>query len=130
MSPSSLLRRHRTTLNPHLGTISSLQKPEHETQVRPLVGLTPDQALRAWEYAAQKAGGRKITERMVKSAVNELGFAPQKQSGSAPVRTAKSERRLLITRTLSELPETEVLPQKSCFGRFLNRSQRSQRRPC
>ena len=87
----------------HLGTISSLQKPEHETQVRPLVGLTPDQAQRAWEHAAQKAGARKITERMVKSAVNELGFAPQKQSGSAPVRTAKSERRLLITRTMSEL---------------------------
>jgi hypothetical protein len=86
-----------------VGTISSQQKPEHETQVRPLVGLTPDQAQRAWQHAAQTAGARKITERMVKSAVNELGFAPQKQSGSALVRTAKSERRLLIIRTMSEL---------------------------
>jgi hypothetical protein len=87
----------------HLGTISSPQKPEHETQVRPLVGLTPDQAQRAWEHAAQKAGSRKIAARLVKIAVNELGLAPQAQSGSAPVRTAKSERRLLITRTMGEL---------------------------
>jgi hypothetical protein len=86
-----------------LRAFSSDQKPEHETQVRPLVGLTPDQAQRAWEQAVAKAGGRRITARMVKSAVNQLGLAPQTQSGRAPVRTAKSERRLLISRTMGEL---------------------------
>ena len=61
-----------------LRAISSHQKPEHETQVRPLVGLTPDQAQRAWEHAVENAGDRRITARMVKSAVNELGLAPRR----------------------------------------------------
>jgi hypothetical protein len=86
----------------HLGVFSSL-KPEHQSQVQPLSGLTPEQAQRAWQCAVENAGGRRITARMVKSAVNQLGLAPQTQSGRAPVRTAQSERRLLINRTLSEL---------------------------
>jgi hypothetical protein len=40
----------------HLGTISSLPKPEHETQVRPRVGLTVDPAQQAWKWAVEKAG--------------------------------------------------------------------------
>jgi hypothetical protein len=84
----------------HLGVFSSL-KPEHQSQVQPLNGLTPEKAQSAWQYAVENAGGRRITERMVTNAVNKLGLAPQKQSGSA--RTAKSERRVLISRTMSEL---------------------------
>ena len=97
----------------HLVTIGHQTKPEHERQVRPLVGLTPDQAQVAWERAIEKAGGRKITARLVKAAVQELGLAPQAQSGTAPVRTAKSERRLLISRTMSELPK--LISEKSPF---------------
>jgi hypothetical protein len=77
------------------------RKPEHENQLRPLVGLTPEQAQAAWESATEKASGRKTTAQMVKSAVNKLGLGPQKQSGS--VRTPQSERRVLISRTMSEL---------------------------
>jgi hypothetical protein len=34
------------------------QKPEHERQIRPLVGLAPDQVQLAWVNAVNKAGGR------------------------------------------------------------------------
>jgi len=36
----------------HLVTNSHQIRPEHETQVRPLVGLTPEQAQGAWDHAA------------------------------------------------------------------------------
>ena len=55
----------------HLGTTSSLKKPPHQTQLRPLAGLTPEQAQLAWQRAAEKAGDREMTERMVKAAVKE-----------------------------------------------------------
>jgi hypothetical protein len=87
----------------HLLANCKHRKPDHESQLRPLIGLSPEQAQQAWEYAVEKAGSRKITARLVKTAVQELGLAPQTQSGSAPVRTAKSERRLLISRTMGEL---------------------------
>jgi hypothetical protein len=54
----------------HLVTICH-QKTEHETQVRPLVGLIAEQAQKAWEHAVEKAGGRKVTAQMVKTAVTE-----------------------------------------------------------
>ena len=65
--------------------------------------LTPEQAQTVWQYVVENAGGHRITARMVKSAVDHLGLAPQNQNGSAPARTAKSERRLLVTRTMAEL---------------------------
>ena len=42
----------------YLGAICPLQKPAHEGQLRPLVGLTREQAQLAWEQAAKKAGNR------------------------------------------------------------------------
>ena len=53
---------------------NSQKKPERETQVRPLVGLTADQARMAWERAVQKAAGGKITAAIVRSAVRQLGL--------------------------------------------------------
>jgi hypothetical protein len=41
----------------------SHQSPENETQIRPLVGLTPEQAQPAWACAVETARGRKITAR-------------------------------------------------------------------
>src|SRR5262245_16598034 len=55
----------------HLRT-NSTQKPERETQVRPLVGLSKEAAQSAWENAVKAAAGHKITARLVKSAVKEL----------------------------------------------------------
>jgi hypothetical protein len=103
----------------HLGVFSSL-KPEHQSQVQPLSGLTPEQAQSAWQYAVENAGGRRITARMVKSAVNQLGLAPQRQSGTAPFRTAQSERRVLISRTLSEL--LKLISEKAAHDVLLEKA--------
>jgi hypothetical protein len=86
-----------------LVTICHQTKPEYESQVRPLVGLTPDQAQVAWERAIEKAGGRKITARLVKAAVQEL----QPAAGAKPVtpqpRQNKTEQRKLIDGAIGEL---------------------------
>jgi hypothetical protein len=57
---------------------------------------------------------------MVKSAVNQLGFAPQTQFGRAPVRTAQSERRALISRTLSEL--LKLISEKAAHDVLLEKA--------
>ena len=155
-----------------LVTICHQTKPEYESQVRPLVGLTPGQAQVAWERAIEKAGGRKITARLVKAAVQELQPAGGAKPAPSQPHQNKAEQRKLIDgaigellmllsqkashdvltqkvealctarsrlcspsraprndrqrpRSNRELPGTEVLRQKSCFGRFFNRSQRS-----
>ena len=41
-------------------------KPSRESQLRPLRGLSPEQAQLAWERAAQNAGKGRITARLVK----------------------------------------------------------------
>jgi hypothetical protein len=51
-----------------LVTHSHQVKPDHETQTRPRVSLRSEQAQLAWKRAVEKAGGRKITARVVKSA--------------------------------------------------------------
>ncbi|MHC1766929.1 MAG: hypothetical protein AB9869_21940 [Verrucomicrobiia bacterium] len=37
---------------------------DHESQLRPLVGLTPEQAQLAWTCAVENPGGRKINARL------------------------------------------------------------------
>jgi hypothetical protein len=56
----------------YLSANRSRRKPEHQNQLHPLVGHTPEQAQTAWERATEKASGRKTTAQMVKSAVKEL----------------------------------------------------------
>jgi hypothetical protein len=50
--------------------------PERERQVRPLVGLKFEEGKVAWERAIQKAGGRKITARLVRASVQKLQAPP------------------------------------------------------
>ena len=88
----------------HLVT-NSHQKPDHETQVRPLIGLTPEQAQLAWEQAVEKAGGRRVTARLVKSAVKKLQpGSPTLTLPKPAVGPTKSERRQLIKDAFGELP--------------------------
>jgi hypothetical protein len=86
-----------------VGTISSLRKPEHETQVRPLVGLTPEQAQLAWARAIEKAGGRRITAALVKSAMHDLHFHPPPNPINRQARRTKAEPRQLIESAIGEL---------------------------
>ena len=54
--------------------------PRHESQVRPLAGLTTDQALAAWRKAVAAAKGKPVTAKLVKAAAAE--FRPQPPSAS------------------------------------------------
>jgi hypothetical protein len=80
----------------HLRASGSQKKPEHERQVRPLVGLTGEQVVAAWELAVQKAGNRKITAPMVKKAVEELQFGGKTAPAAKKAGPTKAERRRLI----------------------------------
>jgi hypothetical protein len=86
----------------HLGVFSSL-KPEHQSQVQPLSGLTPEQAQSAWQCAVENAGGRRITARMVKSAVKELQLAGTANPVSRQPRQNKDQQRKLIDGAIGEL---------------------------
>jgi len=77
--------------------------PERETQVRPLVGLAPEQVQLAWERAVQKAGGGRITERLVKKAVQELQLGGKAPPVAKKVGPTKAERRRLIDDTFGQL---------------------------
>jgi hypothetical protein len=79
------------------------QKPEHEKQVRPLTGLTPEQAQLAWERAVEIAHGRKITERMVKAAVQQLQGASDAQPATRKPRQSKAQQRQLINEAIGQL---------------------------
>ena len=103
----------------HLVTIGHQTKPEYESQVRPLVGLTPDQAQAAWERAIEKAGGRKITARLVKAAVQELQPPGGAKSVPSQPHQNKAQQRKLIDGAIGELlvllsqkASHEVLTQK------------------
>lgn len=87
----------------HLRTICSDCQPDHEGQVRPLVSLTPAQAQLAWTCAVENAGGRKITARSVKRAMQDLGLAPPPKPGSHPDRNEKAERRKRINDAFGQL---------------------------
>jgi hypothetical protein len=51
-------------------------KPRHEGQLRPLMGLKPQEVLAAWRRAIRIAAPGRLTEKAVRSAVRELGLQP------------------------------------------------------
>ena len=59
----------------HLGANCSL-KPQHESQLRPLLGLTVEQGQQAWDHAVKNAGGRRITARREKRTANSREWTP------------------------------------------------------
>ena len=46
-------------LSRHLSANCAQQKPWHESQLRPLIGLTKEKAQAAWDHAVQMARGQK-----------------------------------------------------------------------
>jgi hypothetical protein len=71
-------------------------KPEHESQVRPLIGLTPEQAGQVWEAAVAKAGSRRITAAIVKSALHDLKIGPPRRPAAPAARQNRAEQRQAI----------------------------------
>ena len=62
--------------------------PTNECQMRPLVGLSDDQAVEAWKLAEKKAEKREITGRLVQEAADEV------RGVSLKVSTSESDRDL------------------------------------
>ena len=89
------------------------QKPQHESQVRPLVGLTPEQAQEAWDRAIEDAGGRKITARLVKAAVKELQLGGKPAPVDPKPRVNKAEQRRLIDDAIGQL--LALLSQRASY---------------
>lgn len=77
--------------------------PEHESQLRPLFGLTPPQVQIAWQWAAAKSFGRPITARLVKSAMKELQLGEPTPATNRPTRPKKSEQRKAVSDAIGEL---------------------------
>jgi hypothetical protein len=100
-------------LSPHLISAAQLftqvfvdgkgPKPKHESQLRPLVGLSSEQAQLAWERATEKAPGRKTTARMVKSPVKELQLAGTENPVSRQPRQNQDQQRKLMDGAIGEL---------------------------
>jgi hypothetical protein len=84
-------------------TICHQTKPGNESQVRPLIGLSPEQAQTAWEYAVEKAGGRKITARLVKNAVKALQPGGNAKPVDPQPRPTKADQRRLIDDAIGQL---------------------------
>ena len=84
----------------HLVT-NSHQKPDHESQLRPLIGLTAGQAKGAWNLAVEKAGGKRITARLVQRAVEKLGL--KLSPPNAEAKRARTQRRKMVTDSITEL---------------------------
>ncbi len=97
----------------HLCAICAHCKPDHESQLRPLVGLTPEQAQLAWTCAVESAGGRKITARLVKRAMQDLGLAAPPKPVSKVNCNAKAKRRKLINDTIGQL--LMLISQKAAY---------------
>jgi hypothetical protein len=85
-----------------LGT-NCARKPEHASQMRPLLGLKPDQAQLAWEHAVSHSGPRKTTARLVKAAVTALQLKPASEPVKKAAGPSKAEHCRLIDSTFGEL---------------------------
>ncbi|MHB8522861.1 MAG: hypothetical protein ACYDH9_19165 [Limisphaerales bacterium] len=88
----------------HLSPIGDIQKPTHESQVRPLIGLKPEQVREAWKKAATKANGEVIRATTVKEAASEYrpdGVQPKTQKIPPQSRTTS------VTTALRWLAKTE-----------------------
>jgi len=68
----------------YLSTIVDVS-PTNETQIRPLIPLSDEEAAKAWQLAEQLSGSKSITEKFVSQAVKELhnssGATPENDDG-------------------------------------------------
>lgn len=86
-----------------LATKCHQRPPDNEAQVRPLIGLTPDQVQLAWECAVQMAGRQRITERIVKSAIEALEIKPKTETAAPLPKLNRATQCRLIQDAFGEL---------------------------
>lgn len=78
-------------------------KPDHLSQVRPLLSLEPDSAQNAWQHAATLSHGRKVTARIVKRAMKDLHLNTKSSAGKTGTRQERSAQREAITGLIGDL---------------------------
>lgn len=101
-----------------LRTNCAEQLPDHESQLRPLARLKPEQARAAWKRAVEKAAGRRITARLVQSVVQELHFQEPKPAKNGPTR---ADLRGMVDDAMSQL--LAVIMQKSGHDVLLQKAE-------
>src|SRR3974390_2026114 len=90
-NPSSEIPNYLMTAAQVLTSLAALPdvpRPERESPLRPLLKLKPEDAQRAWKLAIEKTGGRRITARVVRNAVQDLKLGDEPANG----RSGKSQR--------------------------------------
>ncbi len=67
-----------------LSPVGDIPRPTHESQIRALAGLPPEQVVSIWKEAIAKASGAEVTASLVrKAAVEVLGTMPRRQNKSS-----------------------------------------------
>jgi hypothetical protein len=85
--------------------IPDAPKPDNESQLRPLFGLSASQVRLAWQYAAANSCGQRVTAQRVRRAVKDLQLiagTPTTETKREPT-VSKSEQRRLISNAIGEL---------------------------
>jgi hypothetical protein len=77
--------------------------PQHESQVRPLVGLPLEQAAQAWQNAEQLAGTGPVTAQHVKAAAAQFRPNPAPKPKRQPKPVANLPRILGLLERIHEL---------------------------
>ncbi len=87
----------------HLAAICVHRKPDHESQVRPLIGLTLEQSQLAWECAVALAGEGRITARVVKTAMQQLQLVGDPKGVKLEPGPNKAKQRRLVDDAIGQL---------------------------
>lgn len=103
-----------------LAALPGVPKPERESPLRPLLSLKPEDAQRAWRLAVEKTGGRRITARVVKNAVQELNLAGN-PANSRSAQTARVDPHQMITSCFSDL--LILVSRRADYGAILAKVQ-------
>ena len=78
----------------NLSPIGDIPRPVNEAQVRPLIGLNPEDQLSAWKAAVERAGKDGATAKLVREAVAPFQANDKKASKSAKSKKSTRSRAL------------------------------------
>lgn len=95
----------------HLSPIGDkMPRPLNEAQVRPLIGLDPEDQLKAWQAAVEQAAGKSVTARLVRKAAEAfMPPRPKRRRRTASRRSNLSDFTLeSIDEALSALSQNDV----------------------
>lgn len=104
----------------HLSPIGDkMLLPMNEAQVRPLIGLEPEEQLSAWKTALEKAGDAGVTAKLVREAVAPFQGRQSKSSKASAQRKPSLARvREHVDEALAALAADEQEQAKACLEKL------------